>query len=183
MVSASVIGTVIVLHINAVSSLKPVPSWLRWLLLDKLPRFVCLDIKMLHNNQDSKADKIDHGSDGTFQQQAGCNINEAFDPAVEGIPPDLHPTRPEKRGSGSHLNNHCNGSERTSELNNEHKIKSDWQLMALVIDRCLLVVFATFVFVVTITIFTIIIIGSKQEYDQEIEYLYNEWANETLIIK
>ncbi|XP_072042662.1 neuronal acetylcholine receptor subunit alpha-5-like [Amphiura filiformis] len=41
-VSVSVVGTIFVIHINGISH-RPVPGWVDWLFLQKLPRLVCLN--------------------------------------------------------------------------------------------------------------------------------------------
>ena len=41
-VGASVISTIIVIRIS--TSCRPVPNWIRWLVLQKLPRLVCLNV-------------------------------------------------------------------------------------------------------------------------------------------
>ncbi|XP_072046606.1 neuronal acetylcholine receptor subunit alpha-5-like [Amphiura filiformis] len=53
-VSGSVVGTIFVIHINGISH-RPVPGWVHWLLLQKLPRLVCLgDIKTSRDRSETK---------------------------------------------------------------------------------------------------------------------------------
>ncbi|XP_072046622.1 neuronal acetylcholine receptor subunit alpha-10-like [Amphiura filiformis] len=53
-VSGTVVGTIFVIHINGISH-RPVPGWVHWLLLQKLPRLACLDgIKTSRHHSETK---------------------------------------------------------------------------------------------------------------------------------
>ncbi|XP_072042629.1 neuronal acetylcholine receptor subunit alpha-5-like [Amphiura filiformis] len=130
-VSSSVVGTILVIHMNGISR-RPVPGWVDWLLLQKLPRLVCLHaIKASpHHFETKPAD--------TESEKLSSNI---FDDQME----------------------------------HEKRNRYDWKLVALVVDRYLLVIFSTATVVITGALLTIIVTGSAREYEHEMEILNNSW--------
>ena len=159
-VGASVIATIFVIHMSATSH-RPPPDWIRWLVLQKLPRLVCLDgiqesryrqMAYACRRQSSDVKKI---SNGNGVHAISKSNNKDVDAAL----------RPEN----------SNKTEIQDEKQNQH----EWKLVSLVVDRYLMVVFTTATVVITCSLFIVIIIGSKNEYDNEIDILYNSWQQDT----
>ena len=156
-VGASVIATIIIIHMSRISY-RPAPSWVRWLILNKLPRFVCIDdVRTSHRHMTTSLVK----SSDKYILQAVANIGK---PAFS---------------SSESVSNNGNASSRSSNfeelMQEEQQNQHEWKLVSLVVDRYLMVIFSTATIVITVSLLAVIILGSRAEFDKEIEILNNSW--------
>ncbi len=61
----------------------------------------------------------------------------------------------------------------------ERQYRHDWILVARVVDRYFMVIFIIATVAITATLLVIIVVGSEKEFEEEIDILYNEWAEYT----
>ena len=155
-VGASVIATIFVIHMSATSH-RPPPDWIRWLVLQKLPRMVCLD-----GIKDSRYRKIAPKSPGVKNtNENGVDVISKSNNKDVDVDVALRPENCDKNEVDVKQNQH------------------EWKLVSLVVDRYLMVIFTAATVVITCSLFILIVIGSKNEYDNEIDILYNSWQQDT----
>ena len=175
MVCFSVVCTVLVIHIG--SSARPVPRCIRWLFLDFLPNIVCLRhlerSQILNINVHQKINPLEEGEHIVLQNgdEEQCEyLNEHTN--------RLNHTHHTPGRSGS-LRPPCKAceSENTEtkkrlefvvkdiqEKKLAEAIRSDWHQVAVVVDRCLLIIFVMFSLVSTLILAAALLTGINQTY-------------------
>lgn len=163
LVSTSVIATVIVIHMSRITH-KPAPSWIQWLVLNKLPRFVCIDdVGKWHRHMQ----KSSFRSSTTCSEK--CAIPTVSNNGVSAL----------SKSTTNNVNASTSASNFEQVVEEEQQNQHEWKLVSLVVDRYLMVIFSIATIVITVTILAIIIIGSREEFDKEIDILNNSWKMAT----
>ena len=79
------------------------------------------------------------------------------------------------KSTTNNVNNPTPASNFEQVVEEEQQNQHEWKLVSLVVDRYLMVIFSIATIVITVTILAIIIIGSREEFDKEIDILNNSW--------
>ncbi|XP_072046595.1 neuronal acetylcholine receptor subunit alpha-10-like [Amphiura filiformis] len=164
-VSASVIATVIVIHMSSIAH-KPIPSWVHWIVLQILPRLVCMNaIKTSQRHHETKSAKRE-----TATISSTHYLHNLIAPVVH-----MSTFADEDINDGSKLQSKSFDVQIEEENQNRH----DWKLVSLVVDRYMMLIFSITTVVITVTLLVTITIGSKQEFEYEIDFLNNTWKLST----
>ena len=163
LVSTSVIATVIIIHMSRITY-RPVPSWVQWLVLNKLPRFVCIDdVGKWHRHMK----KLSFRSSNTCSEK--CAIPTVANNEVSAL----------SKSTTNDVNAPTPASNFEQVAQEEQQNQHEWKLVSLVVDRYLMVIFSIATIVITIIILVFVVIGSRAEFDQEMDILNNSWKMAT----
>ena len=183
MVCLSVFCTVLVIQIG--SSARHVPRLVRWLFLDIIPPIVCLrhldrsQILLVNGQKVNPVDAVD----GEHTVLHNSNDDEASSEyrnehlSTTRVSNHHHQQQNHHRSTSTKVH-HCRccsssggGSDTKKQLEylvkdiHERKlseaIRSDWQCVAVVVDRCLLIIFIVFSLVATLTLAVAIFNGTN----------------------
>ena len=169
MVCVSVVCTVLVIHIG--SSARPVPRCIRWFFLDFLPSIVCLrhlERSQILNMNVQKINPLEEGEHIVLQNsdEEQCEYRNEHTRVN-------HNHQTPNRDSIRLQHCKCDNSDETKkrldflikdiqEKKLSDSIRSDWHQVAVVVDRCLLIVFIVFSLVATLTLAASLLSGINE---------------------
>ena len=170
-VTLSVFATVVVINL-ACRSVVPVPTWMEWLVLNKMSHIVWFNrfVKLARKDiavkrQDSKEKINGHTWDPIRFQHLSFN-------------PTILSNAVYKETYGGDLNNLtikcCNCVNKMEGVFNR-----DWKLVAEVVSRFFALIFSTIVTVSTVTILVYVWYQSEIELENSLGHLKDEWQAET----
>ncbi|XP_072030304.1 neuronal acetylcholine receptor subunit alpha-10-like [Amphiura filiformis] len=177
MVCLSVVCTVLVIHIG--SSARPVPRCIRWLFLDVLPTIVCLrhlERSQILNLNVQKINPLEEGEHIVLQNgdEEQCEYRNEHTSRVthnHQMPNRTSTTRSQSRACDSENSETKKRLEYVVKDIQEKKlteaIRSDWHQVAVVVDRCLLIIFVVFSIVSTLTLAAALLSGINHSYLEE----------------
>ena len=163
MVCASVIATVLVIHLSAIS--QPVPSWVNTLFLRIIPRLIFLSVgpgadrittRGLHSNHEEECVKSDVESDDidAIQNENHRSSNLVICKELQDI--------------ASALNSLKRLDQDISRKNEQRLEHVQWRRVAIIVDRLLLYTFSLFTVACNIYFAMHIVLGSDKNYDKEL---------------
>ena len=160
-VSASVVATIVVIHMNQISC-RPPPGWVSWLALKKLPPLVCLNgIRNIGHPHTRENASLKASEDYVVPNVISVGVS-AF--------------------SGKFINDSNSSAPSVDfevQMEEEKQNQHEWKSVSLVLDRLLMVVFITTNIVITVALLSVIVIGSNQELHYEVEKMHSTWKNDT----
>ena len=171
MVCASVIATVLVIHLSAIS--QPVPPWVNTLFLKIIPRLMCLSVEpgpatVLANRG---KEYIDEQSKHLGAAQNGIMIN-----ANQKSDPEVYPPHQNSSKDLQELVSAFNYLKADTERKNAESLEqAQWRRVSIVVDRILLYIFSIFAIVCTVFLTTQVVVGSSNDYKREMREFEEEW--------
>ena len=178
MVCVSVIATVLMIHLSAIS--QPVPPWVNTLFLRIIPRLIFLSVgpganrittRGLHSNHEEecvKSDDVDAIQNGTIHENGRANhlsSNLVTCKELQDIASALNSLKTLDQDISSTLSYLKANIERKNAHRLEH---AQWRRVAINVDRLLLYTFSSFTVACNIYFTVHIVLGSDEDYDKEL---------------
>ncbi|XP_072021495.1 uncharacterized protein [Amphiura filiformis] len=161
MVCLSVISTGIVMHLSAIS--QPMPKWVKRILLEKLPRVLCVSFQI-------HAEGADMANKSIFEIHH-TNKNGMVDVKEEN-----------DDSAGRETKTFNEMVELLKYIKEDINIKNDenaehlqWQCVSIIIDRMLLYLFSVFTIICTLYLAILTVHGSVEDYNDILKELEEDW--------
>ena len=180
MVCVSVIATVLVIHLSAIS--QPVPPWVNTLFLRIIPRLMLLSVEPGENTNTGAPAVVwaNHGSNESADDKSHVKHIEATTNGMvmnQKMIPDAN--HAPQQNPGKELQSMAcalNFLKADTERKNADSLEAaQWRRVSIIVDRLLLYIFSTFGVVCTIYMTTEIVFGSNNDYDSQLKEFEREW--------